>query len=231
MSASQYPGGNPLIILIDRHPLTRQGLIQGLTQNWPGAEITAFSEPGEALNLSLRQKADLVMFNVGATRATAPTSRTAIRRLVERFADVPLVVLGDHEEIEDVVEAIQLGARGYITTSQDLVEAAQILRFVWAGGTFVPASSLIKSAPQLMADGEGTRNGRTRDSLTPRETEVLTRLRQGKPNKVIAHELDISESTVKVFVRSILAKLHAVNRTEVVYLTQPRVDEAAIDGT
>ncbi len=53
------------------------------------------------------------------------------------------------------------------------------------------------------------------EGLTPREMEVAARLRQGKPNKVIAHELEISESTVKAFVRRILIKLHALNRTEV----------------
>jgi DNA-binding NarL/FixJ family response regulator len=45
-------------------------------------------------------------------------------------------------------------------------------------------------------------------------------LRQGKPNKIIAHELEISESTVKVFVRRILMKLHASNRTEVAFLVR-----------
>jgi DNA-binding NarL/FixJ family response regulator len=58
------------------------------------------------------------------------------------------------------------------------------------------------------------------ESLTPREVEVLARLRLGKPNKVIAHELDISENTVKVFVRRILVKLHASNRTEVACLVR-----------
>ena len=49
-------------------------------------------------------------------------------------------------------------------------------------------------------------------------------LRQGKPNKVIAYELDISESTVKTFVRRILIKLRAVNRTEVAHLTEGQFD-------
>ena len=56
--------------------------------------------------------------------------------------------------------------------------------------------------------------------LTPRESEVLARLRQGKPNKIIAHELEITENTVKVFVRRILMKLGASNRTAVASLTR-----------
>ena len=61
-------------------------------------------------------------------------------------------------------------------------------------------------------------------ALTPREMEVVARLRQGKPNKVIAHELEISESTVKAFVRRILIKLKALNRTEVAHLTEGQFD-------
>jgi DNA-binding CsgD family transcriptional regulator len=53
------------------------------------------------------------------------------------------------------------------------------------------------------------------ERLTPREVEVLARLRQGKSNKIIARELEISESAVKVFVRRLLMKLHALNRTKV----------------
>ena len=60
--------------------------------------------------------------------------------------------------------------------------------------------------------------------LTPRESEVLARLRQGKPNKIIAHELQITENTVKVFVRQILMKLNASNRTDAACLMRDPVD-------
>jgi DNA-binding NarL/FixJ family response regulator len=64
--------------------------------------------------------------------------------------------------------------------------------------------------------------------LTPRESEVLARLRQGKPNKIIAHELEISESTVEMFGRRILMKLHASNRTEVASLTRGQAGSGGV---
>ena len=67
--------------------------------------------------------------------------------------------------------------------------------------------------------------------LTPREGEVLARLRQGKPNKIIAHELEITENTVKVFVRRILLKLHASNRTQLALLTHGQSAGAQPNGT
>jgi len=131
--------------------------------------------------------------------------------------------LADHEESDDIVEAIQRGVRGYIPTNLDLVGATEALRFIWAGGTFVPASALVRLVQDLRREPHQDlpqADNELFDRLTPREREVLVRLRQGKPNKIIARELQITESTVKVFVCRILSKLHASNRTELVYLTQ-----------
>jgi DNA-binding NarL/FixJ family response regulator len=93
---------------------------------------------------------------------------------------------------------------------------------VEAGGTFVPADTLIRFVLHQRATVDsGSEVERTLwQGLTPREMEALARLREGKPNKVIAHELEITESTVKAFVRRILIKLNALNRTEVAHLTE-----------
>jgi DNA-binding NarL/FixJ family response regulator len=116
--------------------------------------------------------------------------------------------------------------RGYVPTSLEPAAAAAALQCVAAGGTFVPASAVSKLA-QDRQNGTGPpieHETSALKRLTPRESEVLARLRQGKPNKIIAHELQITENTVKVFVRRILMKLDASNRTEVVCLTRARAD-------
>ena len=148
---------------------------------------------------------------------------TLLRRHMSR---IPLVLLSDRDDVEEIVEAIEHGVRGYIPTSLEPSEAAAALQCVAAGGTFVPASAVIKFA-QDRQNGPGPPIEHETSALrrlTPRESEVLARLRQGKPNKIIAHELQISESTVKVFVRRILMKLHASNRTEVACLMRDPVD-------
>lgn len=168
---------------------------------------------------------DIVLFSIGAARVIDRRVLATIDGLKEAFADLPLVLLSDREEMEEVVEAIRRGARGFLPASLDLDEAVEALRFVGAGGTFVPARALIQFAEGRQAEPEDSshQSGEQRfGRLTPREMEVLARLRHGKPNKVIAHELAISESTVKVFVRRILIKLRAINRTELVYLTNRR---------
>jgi DNA-binding NarL/FixJ family response regulator len=90
----------------------------------------------------------------------------------------------------------------------------------------VPVSALIKLAHDR-PDGSGPSADHAKCALTPltlRESEVLACLRQGKPNKIIAHELRISENTVEVFVRRVLMKLHATNRTELAVLSRKRVE-------
>ena len=161
---------------------------------------------------------------------------TLLRRHMSR---IPLVLLSDRDDVDDIVAAMEQGVRGYIPTSLEPSEAAAALQCVAAGGTFVPASAMIKFAQDRQ---DGARPSAEHETsalkrLTPRESEVLARLRQGKPNKIIAHELEITESTVKVFVRRILMKLHASNRTEVACLTRARAGsgevgyEAALGGS
>jgi DNA-binding NarL/FixJ family response regulator len=92
---------------------------------------------------------------------------------------------------------------GPLPTSLEPAEAAGDLQCVAALGTFVPAGAMIKLAQDRK---NGSRPAAERESrrlrdLTQRESAVLARLRQGKPNKIIARELEISESTVKAFVR------------------------------
>jgi len=121
--------------------------------------------------------------------------------------------------------------RGYIPTSLEPAEAAAALQCVAAGGVFVPASAPIKVA-QDRPNGAGPSMEHEISAfqrLTPREGEVLARLRQGKPNKIIAHELRITENTVKVFVGRILLKLGASNRTEVASVTRGRSDSEKRD--
>ena len=162
----------------------------------------------------------LIMFSIGAAPVSDPDVLAKITMLTRHMSRSAIVLLADSDEVDDIVEAIGHGVRGYIPTSLDPSEAAAALRCVTAGGIFVPASTMIKLAHdrQHRSAHPVREQSRPFQNLTPREAEVLARLRQGKPNKIIAHELAISESTVKVFVRRILAKLNATNRTEVACL-------------
>jgi DNA-binding NarL/FixJ family response regulator len=89
------------------------------------------------------------------------------------------------------------------------------MRLVGAGGTFVPASSLLEARRSA---GQPLSKQALKIQLTARQIAVVNALRQGKANKVIAYELNMRESTVKVHVRNIMKKFNAHNRTEVAFI-------------
>ncbi len=86
-----------------------------------------------------------------------------------------------------------------------------------AGGTFVPASSLI-AAQRRVESSEGKERRSSEGMFTARQAAVVEALRRGKSNKQIAYELAMCESTVKVHVRNIMKRLNARNRTQVALL-------------
>jgi DNA-binding NarL/FixJ family response regulator len=188
--------------------------------------VTAAS-PAEILDNSRSVRAThLIILSIGAARVADAEILQTIHELARSLPEVPIILLSDHDDVEEVAKAIRHGVRGYVCTKLELSEVAAAIYCVEAGGTFVPADTLIRFVlHQRPTADPGPEVERTLwAALTPREMEVVARLRQGKPNKVIAHELEISESTVKAFVRRILIKLHALNRTEVAHLTEGQFD-------
>jgi DNA-binding NarL/FixJ family response regulator len=130
---------------------------------------------------------------------------------------VPYVVMADRDDPEYILKALRAGARGFIPTSLLVEVTVQALHFVDSGGTFVPASSLLALAVSTASkSAAGTESS---GPFSPRQLSVAKALRKGTPNKVIAYELNMCESTVKVHVRNIMKKLKAKNRTEVALMT------------
>ncbi len=112
-----------------------------------------------------------------------------------------------------LTDALEAGVRGYIPMSLPLGLLAQALDLVLAGGVFVPATAVARRLPPSPAASKV-------DRFTGRQGEVLNALLKGAPNKLIAYELSMAESTVKVHVRNIMRKLKARNRTHVCVPTQ-----------
>ncbi|MCB4769596.1 response regulator transcription factor [Ancylobacter sp. Lp-2] len=130
---------------------------------------------------------------------------------------VKFAILSDREAPKHVLSAMQSGAQGYIPTSISIEVIAQILHLLRFGGTFVPLNSLmIMASSSSVAESSQSRDGQIFTSQ--RQLMVAKALRKGIPNKVIAYQLNMCESTVKVHVRNIMKKLKAKNRTEVALL-------------
>jgi DNA-binding NarL/FixJ family response regulator len=198
------------IAVIDEHPFTLECIAKSLRERCSLLDIAAFAACDDCLRSPRTH--DLILYHSHESVARRINSQPVvdIKNLLEI---APVIVLCDVDCIESILAAFESGARGYIPTASTAVElAVEIIHLVKAGGTFVPPSILGARA----MSGEGATPGAiTTQQFTPRQLAVVERLKLGKTNKIIAHELKMSESTVKVHIRNIMKRLKATNRTEV----------------
>lgn len=211
----------PVIILIDSRPLTRHSISHLLEQHLSEVKVIAFATADQLLEIDPNESCEvrLIILNIGAVDLRKDEFLHELHILRVRLPDVPVIVFADHSHLEDVKDALRQGIRGYVPTSLDPSAAISALRFVQAGGTYVPESVLLQMLQHeaVAADVVAPTTPQLLD-FTPRQSEVLKLLREGKSNKVIARELDMQESTVKVHLRQIMRKLNARNRTQAVII-------------
>ena len=218
----------PLIAVIDSRTLGRDALCQALRSEGSRFRIHAFANVGEwSQDGHLHRETSVILLGIGAASADDPDLVEDLQVLVRDFAHIPTIVMGEIENPSHVVKILASGARGYIPTSVSLNVAIEAISLARAGGLFVPASSLIQShqAPR------GTPSAAPpSDLFTHRQTAVADALCRGKANKIIAYELNLCESTVKVHVRNIMKKLQARNRTEVAFKMHNLMPRQAVSG-
>lgn len=215
------PGKDVLLIgLIDCHQFSRDCLIGAFATLHQELSILPFVDIQDCVHAA-RADLDLILYyshDEGSFEDVALQGMTAIRHA---FKGVPVIILSDAKSAlqpRTIRNALKSGAQGFIPTrTTEMPVAFAAIRFVKAGGTFAPIDLLLSARPErAVAASEAPLRGR----LTLRQMTVLTHLRQGKANKVIAHDLGMSESTVKVHVRNIMRKMGATNRTQAVYRAQ-----------
>jgi DNA-binding NarL/FixJ family response regulator len=179
--------------------------------------IATFSTPAE-LESQFSQSIALVLLSLADARKE--DSAQALEVLSALDPSVPVVVLAKVNDIDAARAAISLGAKGYIPCSTNFEIAVEALRFVLAGGTYLPADDLLAANPPTVSKPKGSQPTR---ALSQREARIAQAIREGKPNKAIAYQLGICEGTVKVHLRNIMKKLKAKNRTDIAMITQQRL--------
>lgn len=203
----------PLLVVIDSRVLERECLVHGLNSYEINMSVYTVSSYEQWQHQKRGRQPAAILYHIGNHKASDPAVSNYINRLVAENPSIPVVVLADKEDISQIVKALQLGAKGYIPTSVSVNVCVEALRLAMAGGTFVPASSVLafRNASESGMPAAKPMNG----MFTQRQVEVVNALRRGKANKIIAYELNLRESTVKVHIRNIMKKLKASNRTEV----------------
>ncbi len=195
------------ILLADDHPLFRDGVRHVLSQLSQHVEILDAPDfPGVFRIATEHPDLDLALVDLYMPGMPGHQGVAAFR---QQFPEIPLVVLTASESSQDMQKVMTAGALGYILKSYPAPLMLEALRSVLGGGMFLP------EAPALTGD-ESARSAGEQISLTTRQREVLALLAEGKPNKLIARALDLTEGTVKIHVAAIFRALEVSNRTEAV---------------
>ena len=210
----------PSIVLIEQRIFVRDCLARCL-RTATGQNVVSYANVEEWLDDANAVSSSLVVMCIPGD-LKSPSAQRELAQLPTVAQRLPTVVLSDFDDVDHVVDVLSRGAQGCIPTSLPLDVAIEALRLVKAGGAFVPAGSLM-AARRSAETGSSTRQSAV-SMFTARETAVVHALRRGRANKMIAHELNMRESTVKVHVRHIMKKLGAKNRTEVALMAAGILD-------
>jgi DNA-binding NarL/FixJ family response regulator len=202
------------IALVDSYTLTRDCLLRAVSDLPSEIVLEPFRSVEDFIS-TVREGIDLVIFYSHASYTETLHNIGAIR---VAFGVTPLIIISDLDNgnQNDLIRgALRAGANGFIsarTTSLPMTLSA--IRFVHAGGSIAPLDMLLSDNTQPSAVEPETEPAYR---LTARQRAVLAQLQQGKANKIIAHELGMSESTAKVHIRNIMRKMGATNRTQAAF--------------
>lgn len=185
-------------LVVDDHPVYRDGLSALLAQIFEGAEVLQAADAAAAFELLAQdEEIDLILLDLAIPGLDG---RAALPLLRARFPALPVVVVSATDDPGAAAGCIAQGASGFIAKSVRREALAAALQAVVGGG-------VVLSAPA------GRATPRTQ-GLTPRELEVLQRLGAGESNKAIARQLRISEATVRVHLTAVFRELGVASRTQ-----------------
>ena len=219
------------VLLIDDHPLilsALQSVIQGLGNNTSVVGVGSAREARETLAAS--DDFDLVLLDLQLGDANG---FDVLAELRSKYPALPVVVVSASDRSSDVIRAVDLGAMGFVPKRASNDALFEALHMVMSGGIYVPPMEMRSHDPapspesdtvpgvlrvvrENAAHAEPEPPPLASLGLTPRQTDVLALLLQGKPNKLIARDLNLSVETVKDHVAAVLRTLNVSSRTQAV---------------
>lgn len=190
------------VLIVDDHPILRFGVAAIIAARSDMQVVAQAGTAAEAVKLFREQRPDITLMDL---RLPDKSGVEAIRAIRAFAPGAKFIVLTTYEGDEDIHQALEAGARGYLIKGMPHETLIEAIRKVKAGGRFVPAP-VARALASRMPDGE----------LSSREREVLALLVRGKSNREIAEILSIKEATVKSHVSVILMRLNVTDRTQAV---------------
>ncbi|WP_098494593.1 response regulator transcription factor [Collimonas sp. PA-H2] len=195
---------NTRIMLVDDHPLVRDGLRARL-EAVPGFAIVAEAGSAEeALQRAEEQPIDLILMDINLRGSSNGIDLTA--RFHASFPEIAVLILSMHDKMEYLMQSVQAGARGYVLKDAPGKDIVHAIETVISGGMYYSAA-LAQKLARPMTPGQ---------LLTARERQVLQHIANGASNKQIARELDLSVRTVETHRLNIKRKLEIEGQAELI---------------
>ncbi|MDG2270359.1 MAG: response regulator transcription factor [Alphaproteobacteria bacterium] len=203
---------NAIIVIADDHPLVRDALRQTIAQDMASAVFHEAASLAEAeTGIRGLGSPDLVLLDL---HMPGMRGFTGLAYLRSQFPETPVAMISASTDPRIMRQAIDFGASGFIPKSAPTDDIRSAVREILAGNSWLPADT--NDVPDTAA--EDAQLAARLANLTPQQLRVLGMLSDGKLNKQIAYDLDISEATVKSHVSAILQKLDVNSRTQAVIL-------------
>jgi DNA-binding NarL/FixJ family response regulator len=187
------------ILAVDDHSIFRQGIVSLLADESDMQLVGEASSGREALQQFRTHKPDITLMDLQMTEMGGLDALIAIRN---EFPEAKVIVLTSFGGDVQVLRALKAGAHAYLLKNLLHKELVETIRAVYAG-----RKTLSPEASYELAEHA------TDDQLTPAEVQILRLIAAGNANKQIAHQLSLTEDTVKFRVKNILSKLNANDRT------------------
>ncbi|MCP1455978.1 MULTISPECIES: response regulator [Pseudomonas] len=183
------------VALVDDHSLVRDG-IKALLSVMPRLDVVGEAENGaQAIEMVGRSQPDLLLMDISLKDMNG---LELTRLLGKQYPSLKILILSMYDNYEYVSESVRSGASGYVLKNAPSREIIAAIEAIISGGTFYSAEIAQRLATDPHTDNE----------LTPRESQVLSKMVQGLNNKEMARELDISVRTVETHRLSIRRKLN-----------------------
>jgi two-component system nitrate/nitrite response regulator NarL len=190
------------LLVVDDHPILRQGVAEILRQTGSGAEVLQARNAEEGLELAVQNP------GLAAVILDLNLPDSSGMEAIAKFAKfAPVMILSASEDPRDMRKALTHGAMGYVTKSVGPETLTSALQVVLSGNICLPPL-LASASERAMID--------SRAALTGRQMEVLEAMDRGLTNKDIGLKLDLSEKTVKTHITAIFRALNVVNRTQAI---------------
>jgi DNA-binding NarL/FixJ family response regulator len=199
------PDAPPIrLLIVDDHPVVRIGLSSMLNMRGKILVVAAVASGKEAICFLDQSDVDIVLLDL---RMPEMNGIETLKAICKRPFPPPVIVLSSFEFDEEIYQAVEAGAQGYLLKDMTVENIFLAIQRVNAGGAFFPAR---------ITDRLDERKHR-RD-LSSRELEILSLLTKGLTNKEIGGALSISQFTVRNHIKHIAAKLDASDRTEAAFI-------------